>query len=71
MRTQIYSASSEMEASIIRGYLENAGISATIAPGDNNFSLGLNVPKGPNVTHGIFVEENKIEEAKNLLSKMS
>ncbi len=55
MKIQISSAPSEIEASIIKGYLEAAGIPATIAPDNNNFSLGANGYNGPNVTYVIFV----------------
>ncbi len=70
MKIQISSAPSEIEASIIKGYLEAAGIPATIAPDNNNFSLGANGYNGPNVTYVIFVDEEKAEEAKKLLMEM-
>jgi hypothetical protein len=70
MKIQISSAPSEIDASIIKGYLDGAGIPATIAPDNNNFSLSLNVSKGPNVTYVIFVDEEKAEEAKKLLMEM-
>lgn len=70
MKIQVYSAQGEVNASIIKGYLEDAGIPATITPDNNNFSLSLHVSKGPNVTYIIFVEEEKSEEAKKLLAEM-
>jgi hypothetical protein len=70
MKIQISSAPSEIDASIIKGQLEAAGISATIVPDNNNFSLSLHVSRGPNVTYVIFVEEEKVEEAKKLLAEM-
>lgn len=70
MKIKVYSAPSEVDASIIKGYLENVGILASIAPGSNNFSLSLHVSKGPNVAHEIFVEEDKVEAAKKVLAEM-
>jgi hypothetical protein len=70
MKIQISSAPSEIGASIIKGYLEGAGIPATIAPDNNNFSLSLHVSKGPNVTYAIFVEEEKAEEAQKICAEL-
>lgn len=59
-----------MDTSIVKGYLENAGIPASMAPDNNNFSLSLHVSKGSNVSHSIFVEEDKVKEAKKVLAEM-
>ena len=57
---------SEMEASIIKGKLENAGIETVINRMNINdpvhsYLLSSNVP------HGIFVKEDKVEEVKKIL----
>lgn len=70
MRIQIYSVSNEMEAKLIKSYLENAGISTTFAPGNDNYSITLQVPMGPLYVHDIFVEKDKVDEAKKLLREM-
>jgi hypothetical protein len=69
MRIRICSAPNEMRATLIKEYLEKAGISTSIAPGNNNYSLTLQTPLGPLYVHDIFVEPNKVDEAKRLLKE--
>jgi Putative prokaryotic signal transducing protein len=65
---QIFSTQNEMEASIIKGNLESVGIKSEISPINNNSPLnGLDSVQ--NVPYGIFVEENKAEEAKKFLAE--
>ncbi len=71
MKIHIHSAPSEMDASIIKGYLENAGILASISSGANSLSINSPVLRGPNASYGIFVEEEKVDEAKNILKKIT
>lgn len=65
---KIFTTPSEMDASIIRGYLENGGIKASVAPGNNSLSI-QGRSKGPNVPYDVFVPEDKVEEASKLLKE--
>lgn len=69
MRAQVCTVANEMEATLIKEYLETAGISTSIAPGRNNYSVGLQVPLGPLHVHEVFVEPDKVEEARRLLKE--
>jgi hypothetical protein len=69
MRIRICSTKNEMRATLMKEYLEKAGISTSIAPGNDNYSVALQVPLGPLYVHDIFVEPNKAEEAKRLLKE--
>jgi hypothetical protein len=69
MRTQIHTTSGEIDATIIKGYLENNGISSFIYPAED-LGPSYRAMRGPHVTYGIFVEEEKIKEALEALSRM-
>jgi hypothetical protein len=62
-------AKGEIEASIIKGLFESVGIKSMISSINNNFPSpysGTNATNGP---HGVYVEEEKVEEAKKVLSE--
>ena len=64
---QVYVAKGEMEALIIKGLFEDAGIKSKISLIENNLPSrfgGVNTINGP---HGVYVEEEKAEEAKKIL----
>lgn len=67
MKAKIHSVSSELDAAVVKGYLESVGIQASIAPSPRNPS-GRYYP-GPNVPYDIFVDEEKEEEAKHFLKE--
>ena len=64
---QVYSAESEMEASVIKGRLESEGIKSSIVPSLVTF-YNTSV-QGTYVPHGVFVEKDKADEAKKILNK--
>jgi len=68
MKIKLFTASSEIGASIIKGALENSGIEANIGPGINSLSLQSR-NRGPNVPYDIFVEEDKLETALGILKE--
>lgn len=53
---QIVTASGEMNASIIKGFLESVGIKTNFGPHDSLAYMGS---RGPNQLQDIFVEESK------------
>ncbi|MEN9621645.1 MAG: putative prokaryotic signal transducing protein [Candidatus Parcubacteria bacterium] len=65
---KITSTSSEMDASVIKGLLESAGIGASIAPGNNSIPGSHPVLRGPNVGYSVFVEEDQVDKAKEIIS---
>ena len=65
---QIVTANGEVNASIIKGFLESAGIRATYGPSGNISILASGGGSiGPNQPQNVFVEEEKAEEAMSLL----
>ena len=65
---QIVTAAGEVNASIIKGLLESAGIKATYGPSGNISILSSGGGSiGPNQPQNVFVEENNAEEAIELL----
>jgi hypothetical protein len=68
MKVEVYSSNNELDASIIKGYLETNGISASIATGADSLGLNPRVLRGPNVPYSIFVEEDKAVEAREILN---
>jgi hypothetical protein len=66
---QVYVAKGEIEASVIKGLFESVGIKSKISLIENNLPSrygGTNTINGP---HGVYVEEEKVEEAKKVLSE--
>lgn len=69
MKIKIYTGSSEIEALLIKNYLESNDIVASIAPWIK--SLGNNpYMRGPNIAHDVFVEEEFAESAKKIIAEM-
>ena len=66
MKVQVYIADSEMDASIVKGNLESAGIAASITSGNDN-SNPYGAARGVFSSYLVYVEEDKFEEAKKLL----
>ncbi|MGB8816254.1 MAG: hypothetical protein WCC74_03445 [Minisyncoccia bacterium] len=69
MKIVVYSSDNELDASITKGYLEANGILASIATGADSLGLNPRVLRGPNVPYSVFVEEDKLIEAKEILNK--
>jgi len=67
MKVKISSEKGEMNASITKGLLEASGIKASIAPGNDSLGLNPKVSRGPNATYSIFVEEENVNTAKEIL----
>ena len=67
MKIKISSESNELSATITKGLLEANGIKASIAPGDSSLGFNPKVSRGPNVTYSIFVEEEDLKIAKEIL----
>lgn len=63
---QIAEEKNEIEASIIKGYLESVGIEASIGTTNNNEILHA-YNAITNVPFGVYVEEDRVEEAKRIL----
>lgn len=64
---QVYTSKDEMDAAITKGYLESLGIKASISPENRTFiSRYLTYPMGP---HAVYVEKEKVEEAKKVLAE--
>ena len=61
---QIVTASGEINASIIKGFLESNGIEAKFGMGNNVHSNGVG---SSTMSQAVFVEEEKAEEAMALL----
>jgi len=70
MKIKIHTASNEIEASIIKCYLESKGIEASVAPGIHSLGNSPRVLRGPNVAYDVFVAEEIAEDAKALISEM-
>lgn len=69
MRVKVFTASTEIEASIIRGALRNVEIEAWIGPGEGSLSLQAR-SRGPNVPHDIFVEDKDVTQALEVLKEI-
>ena len=67
---QIHIARNEMDASIIKGHLESVDIKSIISPINNNSPL--NSPWFPtqDIPYEVYVEEEKVEEAKRFLEQV-
>ncbi len=68
MKTKVFTASTEIEASIIKGALENVGITSWISPGVGSLSLTAR-SRGPNAPHDVFVEEKDNDKAVEVLKE--
>lgn len=68
MKVKLFTAQSEIDALIIKGSLENAGIRASIGPGERSLSLQA-YSRGPNVSSDIFVEEDDLKRALEILTE--
>ena len=67
---QIVTTSSEINASIIKGFLESAGIKITYGPSGNISMLAAGGGSmGPNQPQNVFVPKEKVEEALKLLKE--
>lgn len=64
---QIATASGEVNASIIKGFLEGAGIEVKFGMANNIHSGGIG---SPTMSQSIFVTEEKVEEAVKLLKNV-
>lgn len=63
----IYSAQNEMEASLIKGNLESVDIKSIISPVNNNSPLNGSWLTVQDIPYGVYVEKEKVEEAKRFL----
>ena len=61
---QIVTAAGEINASIIKGFLESNGIETKFGMGNTTHSRGVGSPA---MEQSVFVEEDKAEEALKLL----
>jgi hypothetical protein len=68
MKIKLFTAPSEIDATIIKGALENIDIKASIGPGEGSLSPSGR-SHGPNVPYDIFVDDAKINEARNVLKE--
>lgn len=66
---RICSAQGEVNAVIIKDFLESQGIKSSYAPDDSPFFLASGASKGPTQVHSIYVERDKMEQAFSLLKK--
>lgn len=69
MKTLIHTASSEIEATILKGALEGASIKAFIMPGNDTLNAH-GAAKGPNTEYDVYVEEDQVAKAKEVLNSM-
>ncbi len=67
-KIKIFTAQNEFEAMLLKGYLENNGIKASVAPGVSSLTFKQG-SRGPNVGYDIFVNEDKAEKAIKLLKE--
>lgn len=63
---QIANAADEMNASIIKGFLETHGIHSTFGPMSSGTNSGTS---GPNRRQHVYVEEKDAEQALKLLKE--
>jgi hypothetical protein len=68
MKIKIYTAPTEIEASIIKGVFDSVDIPASIFPAKENMTT-VQLITGPNAPHDVFVEEDKIKEATSILKE--
>ncbi len=68
MKIKLFTAPTEIDATIIKGVLENIDIKASIGPGEGSLSLSGR-SHGPNVPYDIFVEDTKINDARAVLKE--
>ncbi len=66
---QIYVASGEMEANLVKGFLESMEIKSRIAPSNSYLVQSATALATPNRPYGVYVEEEKAEEAKKILAE--
>jgi len=68
---KIFRAPNEVEASLLKGYLESKGIKANVIPDTTSAFMGRYAGTRPaTLPHYLFVEEGKAEEAKELLESL-
>ena len=65
---QVYLAKDEMEASIIKGLFESNGIRVSVSSSNSN-SPNVYLSNMHNVPYGVYVEEDKLEKAKEILAQ--
>ena len=70
MKIKLFTAPTEIDATIIKGVLENIDIKASIGPGMGSLSPSGR-SHGPNVPYDIFVDDTKINEARAALKEGS
>ncbi len=63
---QVYKAKDEIEARLIKGLFESFGIKSMVSLNSN---LLLGYVATTNHPHGVYVDENKAEEAKKVLAE--
>ncbi len=68
MKIKLFTAPTEIDATIIKGVLENIDIKASIGPGMGSLSPSGR-SHGPNVPYDIFVDDTKINEARAVLKE--
>lgn len=68
MKIKLFTAPSEINASIIKGTLENVDIKTSIGPGEGslNFNTGS---KGPNAPYDVWAEDKDLEKARDVLKE--
>lgn len=62
MKVKIFTAKTEIEAGIIKGVLDSAGIKSFVVSAKENMTT-VHLITGPNVPHDIFVEDKMAEKA--------
>ena len=60
-----------MDASIIKGNLESAGIKSRIIPINNNSPLNGSWLTTQDIPYGVYVEEAEAEEVRKLLAEQN
>jgi hypothetical protein len=70
MKYKICSAQNRMQAEILSDQLNEAGIKATFAAGNDSFNIATMNTRAPYTSYDIFVERDELERAKKILSEI-
>lgn len=68
MKIKIFTAPTEIDASIVKGVLQNESVPSSVVPGERitNFTTGVR----PNAPHDVLVEDKDREKALEVLRRM-
>ncbi len=68
MKVKVYTAKSEIEASMVKDILLYHNVLAESAPGENSLNILNNgASRGPNFPHDIFVDESDVVKATEII----